>query len=491
MPFALFSAVFQSLRFRLALWNTVVVFLTIVVTLIAVQVALHFTLLREADQLLLEDAAEVGLALETFYPRWADLYEEMNRKALSHRDRQWFVQFLGEGRKVLWASDGAPQLTALDSISKGPFMAGQYRVLSSTANPRRPPIVAYRLGSSLDLVNADIDRLTRMMWLVGGGMSLLSPLGGFWLAGRATRPLARMSRTAAELRPGRLNERLPIRGSGDELDRLSETINGLLDRIAEYLEQNRAFVANAAHELRSPLAAVQSSLEVALNADRSTAEYQELLAEIAEECSELRLLVNQLLILAESDARLEEANFVRCDLAEIVRRSVDMFGDAADEQGVRLGADRLATAPLLGQPIRLRQVVNNLIDNALKFNRPGGTVTLSVVRSAAEAELSVRDDGPGIPPEDLPRIFDRFFRGDRSRQREQHAAGAGLGLSICQAIVHAHRGRIEARSPPGGGTEFRVWLPLAAASSAIPETKRPGPGKPSRGVDQGGGRPLG
>src|SRR5262249_5153685 len=148
----------------------------------------------------------------------------------------------------------------------------------------------------------DIAKVTQVMTIVALLIMLIAPLGGFWLSGRATHPLAQIIHTADRLRPRRMEERLPIRGTGDELDQLSATINRFLDLIAESLDRNREFVANAAHELRSPLAAIQSSVEVALNSDRTIDEYKDLLSDIVDECSSLGKLVNQLLLLAESDA---------------------------------------------------------------------------------------------------------------------------------------------------------------------------------------------
>jgi signal transduction histidine kinase len=289
---------------------------------------------------------------------------------------------------------------------------------------------------------------------------LLSPFGGYWLAGRATRPLAQMNAMAATLRPDKVDERMPTRETGDELDQFSRTINGLLDRIAEYINQNRQFVANAAHELRSPLTAIQSSVEVTLNSQRTVEEYQELLAEVVEQCSDLRILVNQLLLLAESTAESPAGHLEPVALDQLARRAIEMFRDAAEEQGVRLYADHLDEVTLPGQESRLRQVINNLIDNGIKFNRPGGEVVLSIRNrgTSDEVELQICDTGIGIPAEDLQHIFKRFYRGDKSRHRDHHSSGNGLGLSICEAIINAHGGRVQVTSTLGESTCFRVWL---------------------------------
>ena len=324
------------------------------------------------------------------------------------------------------------------------------------------PAYTVRVGASLAMVDNDVSTLTRLMMAAGIVILFVAPVSGYWLAGRATRPLGRIITTAARLRPSHMEERLPIRGTLDELDQLSLTINHFLDLLGDYLERNREFVANAAHELRSPLAAVQSSVEVTLNTDRSVAEYQDLLGEIADQCGQLRVLVNQLLLLAESDASRFPPETRPLRLNQVLEKSLDMFRGAAEERGIELTADMRGEINIEGDSDRLRQVVNNLIDNSLKFTPRGGqvVVTLSQDPVHSHAVIKVADTGMGISPADLPHVFERFYRGDKSRQRENLTYGNGLGLSICRAIVTAHGGTIRADSSPGRGTTFTVLLPL-------------------------------
>jgi signal transduction histidine kinase len=298
--------------------------------------------------------------------------------------------------------------------------------------------------------------------LAGAVLLILAPAVGYWLAGQVTSPLTRIIATTARLRADNPDDRLPLRRTGDELDQLSATINGLLDRIAADLAHSRDFVANAAHELRSPLTAIQSAVEIALNQERTPEEYGELLGEIAEVSNHLRVLVNQLLLLAESDSGPLNLKKDAVRLDHVVEKAVSMFQGVAEHEQIELTALRLAAVTVLGNEAHLRQVVNNLLDNAIKFNRPGGQVRVELRANAAagEATLLVSDTGPGIAPEDLPRVFDRFYQVDKSRRRETHARGTGLGLSICQSIVRAHLGAIAAESTPGQGSRFTVVLPL-------------------------------
>ncbi|MCC7085764.1 MAG: HAMP domain-containing histidine kinase [Pirellulales bacterium] len=470
MRFEQFKHIYRSLRFRLTLWNSAVVLLTAIASLVALREGLRVTLLSETDQQLRGDAQEIKLTIERLDLSQKQIIGELERKAEGHKAQNMFVRLIGPNEENAWTTDGAPNLELPSVASSGAarmMTIDNYRLASESVH--LPSGSEYRvwIGKSLDFIEQDVSRLTGIIVLVGGFILVLSPLGGYWLAGRATRPLADMHRTAAALRPDRMNERLPIRGSGDELDRLSDTINGLLDRIAAYIDRHRQFLANAAHELRSPLAAVQSSVEVALTAGRTPREYHDLLGEIAEECGALRVLVNQLLTLAEVEMAGTQSPIEAVDLGQVVVRSVEMFRGAAEERGIDLCIDRLDRTLVFGNALRLRQVVNNLIDNALKFNHSGGWVKVEVTSEpdSPMATLRVSDSGPGISAEDLSHIFDRFYRGDKARQRDNPLHGSGLGLSICHAIVTLYGGTIRAGGSPGEGATFIVQLRRAVVES--------------------------
>jgi signal transduction histidine kinase len=228
-----------------------------------------------------------------------------------------------------------------------------------------------------------------------------------------------------------------------------------------HLTRQRDFVANAAHELRSPLTAVRTAVEVALQRDRSAGEYQDLLADVAEEATALSGLVNQLLLLAEGDAeRLKPGGNV-VPLTDLATRAVDMFQGVADQRGVTLAVTGADPVAVRGDAAHVRQVIHNLLDNAIKFTPAGGRVEVEVRATAVSAVVSVRDTGIGIALADLPHVCDRFFQADRARARDDEARGTGLGLSICQTIVTAYGGRLAMESEPGRGTTVTVELPRA------------------------------
>jgi heavy metal sensor kinase len=467
----------RSIRFRLMAWNTGVVLVMALAALFALREGLRLTLMNELDERLREDALEVRLAVEQFYPDFDAIREELNRKAIGHAHQEMFIQLVDQQGKVLVSSVQTPRVNLPRMVGEHPtpIIWHDYRLVQRKFSKAGLPAFAVRVGSSIESIRADVAKLTRLILVVCLALLPLAIFGGYLLTDRALRPVARIIRLARRMRPSKLDERLPIRATGDELDQLSTTINHLLDRIADYLMRHREFIANAAHELRSPLAAIQSSAEVCLTSDRSVEDYKELLYGIVEQCRHLGILVNQLLLLAESDSSQPFAADERVPLDHVVEKSVDMFRAAAEERGIGLEASYLPTLEVPGNTFRIRQVVNNLIDNAIKFTPPGGQVRVDLHKDASEhyALLRVSDTGVGISPVDLPHIFERFYQVDRSRQREKQARGNGLGLAICQAIVSSHGGRIEVRSKLGEGSTFIVMLPLERRSAEAGDELEP------------------
>lgn len=449
----------RTLRFRLMAWNAAVVIITALVTLLGVREGVRYTLIHELDQLLIEDVREIELSIGNVKDAQSpQLHEQLDRKDAGHAQHKWFVRLIDLAGNTLYESQHAPyELIHLKPQKEIPQTSDNWRVFE-----RATEQVNIRVGSSLDLIHADIRRIDRLVAMAAGVVLLIAPLGGYWLAGRATRPLNNMISTMARVRPSRLDERLAIRGSGDELDRMSAAFNGLLDRIGSYLQEHRDLLANAAHELRTPLAAIRSSVEVALAKQRSVESYEVLLSEIIDESASLELLVNQLLLLSESEGeRLKvHAETIRFD--ELVGRALDMFSGVAEFREIELVSEALPQIELHGNPQHLKQVIYNLIDNALKFTPSGGRVHVNLSVRDCIALFSVRDTGYGVLPQDLPLLFNRFFRGSQPSVVCE-VKGTGLGLSICRAIVRAHAGDIHVESRYGHGATFRVELPMAAS----------------------------
>ncbi len=489
MPVPQKNSLWGTLRLQLTLLYTILLVLVLVVTLVAIRIVSYRTMLADIDERLSEDLFQMVPVIEKNFalpePDLEAIQEVFDRAALAHNTHGMFIHLANAKGEIICANSHAPLrdypftlLERTDKVSNytrhdvpiedarqgGVTHQEDVRIAKRGIQIKNGSLLWIRLGTSLQILYGSVNQLTNTTLLIGGAMLLIGPLLGYVMARRATEPIAEINRIVPTLQPRRLSDRLPTHNTGDELDVLSGQINELLDRIAAYVERNQTFTANAAHELRSPLAAIQNSVEVSLNDERTIPEYQEILETVVNECSQLRLLVNQLLLLAENDSETAQANFEPVNLSDIVRRSAAMFRDTAEERGVTLLTPRLDQCWVQGDPKRLRQVVNNLIDNGMKFNRPGGSVTLTVTQLALSGatdeptvHLRVSDTGRGIPAEDLPYLFDRFYRGDKSHSRD-HTPGNGLGLSICQSIIQSHQGQIEVTSTLDEGTTFDVTL---------------------------------
>ena len=446
------------------LWNISVVLISVVLTLLALRTSFRVTLLRETDQLLKEDALEIELAAEAMHPDANAIRAEVIRHTSSHRHRGLFIQLFDTKENVVFSSvdinkNFLPQNHYNQSNSL--LTSGGFRFLDIKLDGDVSTLFAgFRVGSSMDLVEEDVESLSWLMLASMGFVVLIAPVGGYILAVQATKPVADIINTTSRLRPQNLTERFIIKGTGDELDRLAITINGFLDRIATFIEKKREFIANAAHELRSPLTAIGAASELALARDRTPEEYRETLGEISDKCEHFRLLINQLLLLAETEAGANIPHHV-IQMDRIIEKSYEMFKDVASQQHIHFKLDSTSPALVLGEARQIQQVVNNLIDNALKFTPEGGTIVVELYKEASKIVLNVSDTGVGISKEDQSKVFDRFFQVDRSHTKNAEALGGnGLGLSICKAIVESMDGTIAVTSTLEKGSTFTITLPL-------------------------------
>jgi heavy metal sensor kinase len=286
---------------------------------------------------------------------------------------------------------------------------------------------------------------------------LLATGGGLWLAGRALTPIDRITRTAAGIGERDLSRRISAVLPNDEVGRLARTFNAMLDRIEGAFGRQRQFTADAAHELRTPLALMQSQLELALAQPRAAERDQLVLETLAGDVERLSRLSSTLLALARSDARGIELVREPVDLPQLLDLVADQYAALAEAGGVSIAVDAEPVTVIADEDLLL-QVLVNLLDNALRHAPRGSVVTLACRQAGASAVVHVADQGAVIAPEHLPHLFERFYRVEPDR--DQRRGGIGLGLSICRSIVDAHGGAISVESTPGTGTTIRVELPL-------------------------------
>jgi heavy metal sensor kinase len=293
----------------------------------------------------------------------------------------------------------------------------------------------------------------------GAPTVLLLLAGGWWLLRRSLAPITALTRAAEQIEIENLNQRLPCSGNGDELDRLTAVFNAMTRRLEDSIARVREFTLHASHELKTPLTVMRAELESALRDDSWTAGQRELFANQLEEIQRLTKIVDGLSILAKADQGQMTLNAESVRLDELVR---DSFADAqilAEPRHVKVQLATCEPIAVRADPHRLRQLLLNLTDNAIKYNEADGHVTMELRRTNGTAELTITNTGPGIAPEKLPRVFDRFFRADPAHRSD--GEGCGLGLSIAQWIVRAHGGDISIASQPNLQTSVTVHLPAA------------------------------
>ena len=290
--------------------------------------------------------------------------------------------------------------------------------------------------------------------------------GGSFIARRALRPVDAIVGRVRAIQASRLEERLDVRTGSEELDRLVDTLNGMLDRLETSMHGARRFAADASHELQTPIAAMRAALDVGLGDELSAPEYRALAGELVADIDRLSALVRDLRLLALADAGhlFERAEPV--DLGLVVRECCEIVRAVAEPKQIVVSVDVLAEVTVSGSALHLRRALLNLAHNAVRYSPDGSTIQMTIGRLDTEAVVALVDEGCGISPEDLPHIFERFYRADPARARD--TGGTGLGLAIADHIVRTHGGRIEVSSVIDQGSTFAVFLPLAAVSDLTP-----------------------
>ena len=317
-----------------------------------------------------------------------------------------------------------------------------------------------QVAAPLDELYGALQRFETVLLVSIPVFLLCAAAGGYWMSARALSPVDQITRTARTISARSLSNRLVVPQTRDELQRLSETLNGMLERLEGAFRQITQFTADASHELRTPISLMRTEAEITLSQPRSAEEYREAFEEVYSELERTSELVEKLMLLARADYGAEVLQFETVDLAGIVRETCHQGKILAESKQVDF-REQIPAEPLWikGDTHALRRLFLILVDNAVKYTPSGGRVDVVLNSNDGSASVAVRDTGIGIGPEDLPHIFERFYRADKSRSEE--SGGVGLGLSIGYWIAEAHAGRIDVESSLGGGSVFRVRFPWA------------------------------
>jgi len=376
------------------------------------------------------------------------------------------LQVIDRSGKVRAASQDAGTVPMLNPAQLGQARSGKLsQAITFDEEPLR--VVAAPLtdrsgwvavaGTTLDTVNGTLGTETLALLIGGVAFVLIGGLGAYWLAAAALSPVERMRQEAAALSDRDTEGGLRVPRTRDELAALAGTMNDLLARLHAALARQRGFVADASHELRTPLAVLSAELELAGRAGRSRAELVQAVADAELEVARLTRITNDLLMLARSDEGRLAVRPARTDLRELLDRSAGQAAGRAGQAGVGCVVDAPQELTALVDTDRIRQAVDNLVDNALRFAPPGTEVTITARAEGTGVVIEVADAGPGFPADFLPHAFERFRRPDTGRARTE--GGAGLGLAIAAAIAAAHGGTATARNGPAGGAVVRISLP--------------------------------
>jgi heavy metal sensor kinase len=297
----------------------------------------------------------------------------------------------------------------------------------------------------------------------GLAVVILAGVGGMFLATRTLKPFDHISAIAREIGGGDLSRRINIQ-SEDEMGRLAGTLNWMIGRLEEAFQKQRQFAADASHELRTPLAIIQAESSLALDKKRSQTEYRRSLELVSQEVAYMSEIIGKLLLLAREDAGSETAGFQEVNVRDLLSELSSDVETLAQEKGLAFSLGPMDSLTVKGDRLKLRQLFLNILDNAIRYTPSGGTVSGILVRKNGNVCVSISDTGIGIPTEDLPLIFERFYRVDKARSRSE--GGMGLGLAIADSIARLHGGKIEVESQVGKGSTFHIILPMVDPSLA-------------------------
>lgn len=480
----------MNIRLRLTLWYTVILVLILVTFGFIIYVGLGRSLIAALDDHLQREAAQIIGDLKFEAVDDDDEKEEQGEEEAG--EKKYVTRINGVGIElnyipeegVFWRilnASGQPVFdpghfenatAALDDVQIDRVHLG-YATLADNTPVRlhTVPFVIEQKGAGIIQVAEsyqhirDVQRQLLFLLAISGPFILLvTSAGGWFLATRALAPIDRITRSAQQISADDLHRRLNLDLPNDEVGRLAGTFDEMLARLEDAFERQKRFIADASHEMRTPLTILKGDVEVALNRPRSVEEYKETLHLVNQTTDRLTSLVEELFLLARADNHQDPLQVKPIDMSKLLATQVSALQSKAANKKISLGLDIPDTLPMTADPDKLARLFINLIDNAIKYSHQGDTVNVSATQQNGQVRVAVTDTGPGIPAEHLEHLFERFYRVDKARSRQDNSAngssGAGLGLSIAQWLAEIHNGRIEVTSQMQKGTTFTVWLPL-------------------------------
>jgi len=435
---------------------------------------LKHQLVKEVDQFLIDETKEMERVLSQESKETFSLIK-FEEDVMARKYYPFFFQILDQNGQSLYTSRGfrkigyeLNEMVLINSRNKKetrekirlPGRRIPYRIVSSPVYRDGKLTEIIQLGTHLRFVRKNLSHFKNNILMALLIVLVLGAMGGWVLARRSLSPIGYIASKARSITSENLSERLHTRGTGDEMDDLIGTINGMIARLESSFKRMAEFTADASHELKTPICAMRGEAEVLLSKGRPADEYQEGLAYFIEQFDRLNQMINDLILLSKFDASQVGLKMVPLRLDLLIKELCNLFQVLAEQNKIALRMGTIEGVTVIGDKMRLQQLFTNLLDNAIKYTSRG-SIHVTVEKNEGTALVKIRDTGIGIPKEEQEKIFKRFYRVDKSRSKE--TGGVGLGLSIAEWIVQAHHGKIDVDSELNRGSTFTVYLPVEKA----------------------------
>lgn len=457
----------KSLKFRLLIWYGAWLVGGLVFLGVVLYAGLSESLIRALSSTQQQRAARIAETIWAWhqFPTGRTLSEEIDLR-FAPRSKEWLFRITDKDGTLIYPTRPASDplngfgIALQTGVQKVRLSDGTRVVIGMVSTEQGEWIQA---GESLEPVYSRIHESMALFLGVACIFALMAMLGACLLVRRTLAPVEAIAAAAARITSQSLSERLPVPRQRDEIAHLTETLNQMISRLDEAFQLNQRFEVDASHELRTPLTILKGELEQVLRDSRLEPWLQPSLGLLFEEVQRLSHLVESLLTLSRLDFGQTQEEWETVDLSEVAAVTAEQMELLAEDKEITMTCQTPGRAWVSGDRARLKQIVVNLCDNAIKYTNSGGRITISVRSNSENAILEVQDTGMGIPHEAVPHLFERFFRVDRARSRE--LGGVGIGLSIVKAICQAHRGHVEVESRLGFGSTFRVFLPRTSGQT--------------------------
>lgn len=460
------------IKWKLTLWYGGILALILVTFSSGVYIYFQNSLQKSIDTKIKSIAEVLASSMtETHNQSLFGNFERYLENALGKKPKGKFIQIIDASGKIgarlndLEAEAVPVSFVTLEKALKGEIV---YETIE-TARPRlrmitmpilenKKIISIVQVGSSLEEFEDTMKRLLIIMIISIITSIAVTIVVGYFMAKKTMKPVDQIRRAAVNISSNNLDERIDIKGRKDELGRLAETFNAMISRLKDSFQRINQFSIDVSHELKTPLTILKGETELALRKERTNEEYKRSMQSNLEEIDRMSRIIDDLLLLSKAETKDIGMNLEKIDLRDLladVCMNMKLFGE---NKGVEIIARELEDIRLVGDELKLRRMITNVVENAIKYGHRGGHVIVSSYKQNGFACVNVEDDGPGISPGDIKYIFDRFYRADRSRKRE---SGSGLGLSISKWIAEAHKGSIDVQSRPAAGSVFTIKLPMS------------------------------